>query len=158
MDQLHIRAGTSDDVEAILRVHSSSVLGLGQLSYNNEECQSWAFGLEVSQYRDAMTTGGETYLVALNAGKLVGFCSYKENEIVGLYVDPSTSRKGVGSLLIRAAEAGIASARPVTITLNSALSALEFYKSHGYRAEGTRLWKTRGGLEIEVCKMAKELA
>lgn len=157
MDELRIRVGTLEDVEAILKVHRQSILGLGQVSYTKEECQSWASGLEQGQYRDAMTRDGETYLVAENGENLVGFCSYKSNEIIGLYVDPAAGREGIGTRLMRAAEEEIAIDRPMLITLNAALSALAFYQSQGYGVISTRKWKTRGGLEIDVCEMTKEV-
>lgn len=150
-----IRTGNLNDVETIFDLHRRSILGLGRTSYTEAECKSWSAGLTPSQYENAMTHGGESYLVAEIEKTLVGFCSYKENEIIGLYVAPATSRRGVGTLLIRSAEADMATDPPVTITLNAALSASAFYRFHGYEETSARKWETRGGLEIDVCEMRK---
>lgn len=79
-----------------------------------------------------MESGGETYIVAESENKLVGFCSYKKNEIVGLYVDPSTNRKGIGTRLLQTAKDEISRSCPIKLTLNAALSALTFYQSQGH--------------------------
>ena len=153
MTSFHLRGGTTDDADAIFRVHRSSILTLGRTAYRPEECESWAVGLSPKKYIDAMTVGGETYFVIEMQGEVVGFCSFKGDEVIGLYVDPSSSRRGVGSLLLSAVEKEIFTARISTIRLNAALSALKFYQEQGFSEVGRKQWKTRGGVEIVVCAM-----
>lgn len=105
-----------------------------------------------------MTTGGESYLVIEDASKLLGFCSFKDNEIIGLYVDPTASRSGIGSKLLAAAENAIVNGRHKTIILNAALSAVQFYQFRDYEILRKRPWKTRGGLEIFICEMKKDIS
>ena len=158
MEKVQIRPGTPKDEWAIMHVHRQAILQLGRNSYSKEQCESWAEGVESGRYRSAMIDGGETFLLAEGREGLAGFCSYKKNEIVGLYVDPSTARKGIGTQLIRAAEDQIVTLCPDLITLNAALSALEFYQSTGYRVVRREYWKTKGGLKIEICAMMKKIA
>ncbi|QTG17161.1 GNAT family N-acetyltransferase (plasmid) [Agrobacterium tumefaciens] len=87
-----------------------------------------------------MVLNGETFLIAETNGSVVGFCSFKDNEIVGLYVDPQNSRQGVGSSLLRAAEDQIFATANSSIILNAALSALEFYLTHGFRGSCPSEW------------------
>ena len=158
MPRVRLRAGTEADSEAILGVHRRSILGLGKNVYSEAECVSWATGLGSDLYRGAMVGGGETFVVAEAGNDLVAFCSFKGAEIIGLYVDPAHGRKGIGSRLLQNAEERISTERPMSITLNAALSALGFYERHGYRTIMRKKWKTRGGLEIDVREMKKDFS
>jgi GNAT superfamily N-acetyltransferase len=104
-----------------------------------------------------MDEGDETFVIATVGESLAGFCSYTAREIVGLYVDPAFTRMRVGSHLLQRAEAQIGVDGANRVVLTAALSALPFYETHGYRPIRRRPWRTRGGLEIEVCDMEKPL-
>jgi len=150
-----LRPGVQTDANDLLALHRRSILQLGPSGYTKAECESWASGLTATGYIDAMTGGGETYLVAEVSGNVAGFCSYKANEVIGLYVDPKEARRGVGSMLLCEAEAAIVRCSETSIKLSAALTAKKFYQSHHYEVRFERLWKTRGGLEILVCGMEK---
>ncbi len=157
MSTHRLRAATVADAEAILGVHRHSILELGLSAYTAEECESWAAGLVAERYVEVMTTGGESFLVVEDAAGLCGFCSFKKGEICGLYVHPRAAGKGVGTMLLSRAEEVIRVDPPEAIRLGAALSALPFYRTRGYRILKRKKWKTRGGLEIEVCDMEKRL-
>ena len=153
------RPGTSDDAPAILRVHRDSILSRGLATYSLAEVESWAAGLVPEGYAKAMTDGGETFIVAIAAdGVLAAFCSFKDDEVKGLYVAPSAARRGVGGALLRQAEAAIRAAGHGRIRLDAALSGQAFYERHGYRVTARRGAKTRGGLVIPVVDMEKTLS
>ncbi len=158
MSAVSIRAATFEDASRFVQIHRRAILELGPASYTGRECDSWASGLQEDLYRKAMTSGGETFHVAEIDDHVIGFCSFREEEIIGLYVHPNHGRKGIGSALLASAESQI-SARPArVIRLNAALPAVEFYQFHGYRIIGRRSWKTRGGLSIGICRMVKDLS
>lgn len=151
------------DADALLAVHRRSVLQLGRGAYTQAECESWAAGLTPQHYVTAMSVKREVYRVACRGGDVAGSCSFKGTEIIGLYVDPSAARCGVGSALIRAAEHEIVGAHrvtdgPLTLRLTAALSAVAFYTAHGYRAGDAQDWTTRGGRVLRVHAMQKSLA
>jgi len=151
-----IRRGTPDDALAILRIHRHSILSLGIAAYGLAEVESWAAGLVPERYVEAMNEGGETFIVAVAAdGDVAGFCSFREDEVKGLYVAPTAARRGVGSALLRQAEAAIAAAGHGRI--GAALSGQAFYERRGYRVVERRGWKTRGGLVIAALAMEKML-
>jgi putative acetyltransferase len=144
-----IRAATPADAAAILRVHRQSILGLGIGTYSRAEAESWAAGLTAERYVQAMNGGGETFIVAVAAGSdLAGFCSFKDDSVIGLYVAPEWARRGIGSALLQRAEAVIAGAGHRRICLDAALSGQAFYERHGYRVTERRGGETRGGLVI----------
>lgn len=76
-----IRQGTNKDGHDLLSVHLDAICGLGPAAYTAEECESWASGLKAEGYSEAMSHGGEVFLVAETRGIVVGFCSYKDNEL-----------------------------------------------------------------------------
>ena len=62
-------------------------------------------------YVEAMVLGDEAFIVAEDtetaSDGVVGFCSWAADEVKGLYVAPGWARAGVGSALLRLAEAVI---------------------------------------------------
>ncbi len=130
-----------------MRVHRTSILILGREAYSLAEVESWAAGLAPERYVQAMGEGGETFIVAAAAdGTLAGFCSFKDDEVKGLYVAPEWARRGVGSALLRQAEATIAARGYRLIRIVASLSGQAFYERHGYRLLERRDWTSRGGL------------
>ena len=153
-----IRPAEKSDAKALLAVHRRSILELGVSAYAREECESWAAGLTSEGYVEAMTTGGEDYLVALSGTELVGFCSFKHDEVMGLFVVTEASGVGLGTRLLEHAETVMRNRGEVSFRLTAALSALPFYQRRGYCVRQRKPWKTRGGREIEVCDMQKRLS
>jgi len=153
-----LRPATPADAPAILRLHRDSILSLGIGSYSLAEVESWAAGLVAERYVEAMNKGGETFIVAAVAdGALAGFCSFGDDEVKGLYVAPEWARRGVGSALLRRAEATISAGGHRLIRIIASLSGAAFYERHGYRVVERRDWKSRGGLVSAALAMEKAL-
>jgi putative acetyltransferase len=153
-----IRAATPMDAAAILQVHQQSIRVLGSEVYSLAEVESWAAGLVPERYVEAMNEGGEIFIVAVATGDvLVGFCSFRDDEVKGLYVAPEWARRGVGSALLREAEAMMAAAGHRHIRLGASLSGQAFYEHHGYRVIEQHGWKSRGGLVMDAFAMEKAL-
>ena len=80
-----------------------------------------------------------TILVAETAGTLAGVVEVRRFEHVSmLFVDPAHQRNGIGRALLDAALALCAShaPKPPALTVNSAPSAVAFYKHAGFRPTG----------------------
>ncbi len=154
-----IRAGTPADANAIWQVHRRSILELGRDYYTQAEVESWAHGLVPKRYADNMAAGKETFYVAVDgAGTVIGFCSFREDEVRGLYVDPSMARCGAGGALLRRAEADLLASGQHRIWLRASRAGQPFYTAQGFEAVDEYPWKSRGGLEIMVQRMEKSLA
>lgn len=152
-----IRAATPADASAILELHRASILALGRSHYTQAEVESWAAGLVVERYTQIMESGEEAYIVAETAGgTLAGFCSFRNNEVVGLYVAPGWARRGVGSVLLQRAEAVIGATHRL-IRIGASLSGRRFYEVHGYAVTAGRKWQSRGGLVMDAVDMEKSL-
>jgi len=151
-----LRPGTPADGPALRDLHEASIRAFGVSAYSAEEVESWVGVLEPHRYGEAMTEGGEIFVVAEQAdGALAGFCSYKADEVIGLYVAPDRGRRGIGSALLAAAEAAIAAAGHGKIRIGASLSGRAFYEAKGHRVVAKRLWKSRGGLDMAALIMEK---
>lgn len=98
---------------------------------------------------------GERFIVAVQGGKIIGFCSYDRNEIMGLFATPHSARIGVGTQLLKRVEESISANGAEQIVLDAALSAVTFYTASGYVKLRSKPWLTRGGFELVSVKMQK---
>ncbi len=153
-----LRRGTPNDGDALLRVHQRAILTLGRRIYSDAQLESWASGNTAERYGAAMIEEEEIFEVAVNrkAG-VVAFCSRKDHEVRGLYVDPDWARLGIGRLLLQRAEAAIKAMGHHRVSIGASLVGLPFYESQGYRVLRHRHWKTGGGLFIPAAEMEKQL-
>jgi hypothetical protein len=62
----------------------------------------------------------------------IGWVEVDRDRVAGLYVSPSCSRRGVGSVLLALAETSILSSGYMTARLESSQNALNFYLRRGY--------------------------
>jgi predicted N-acetyltransferase YhbS len=158
----NIRAARPDDAPAIRLVHESSIRGLGPAAYTAAEVESWVGVLTVEKYVEAMMLGDEAFIVAEAAPTaggdgVIAFCSWARDEVKGLYVAPAWARRGVGTALLRLAEAAIVGAGHRTIRIGATLVGRPFYEAHGYAIVRHKKWKTRGGLAIDTLEMEKQV-
>lgn len=157
-DAYSIRDATPDDAEAIMAVHVRAILELGLSAYSQAEVESWAANLRPAGYRRVMTEKSELFEVAVEStGMVIGFCSLAENKILGLYVDPDWSRRGIASRFVARAERRMVDAGHDSVVILAALSGLPFYLAHGYALEETGEWETRGGLVLKTATVRKFL-
>ena len=114
-------------------------------------------------YVNAMA-GGEIFFIAIGElggqSEVLGFSSHRidENEHgVAVYVRAQAARFGIGSALLRSAEASAVGAGATSIHIDASLAAVEFYKANGFEEVGRgehRLWS---GREMACVFMRKNL-
>jgi GNAT superfamily N-acetyltransferase len=151
-----IRRGRPADADGLHAVHERAVRVLGRRVYNDSQIESWVHGNSPACYVEAMRDEGERFEVAVSRLRgIVGFCALKDKEVRSLYVDPDWSGLGVGSALLRRAEAMIAAAGHDKVVIGASLAGLPFYEQHGYSVVKHRHWRSRGGLLIPAADMEK---
>jgi GNAT superfamily N-acetyltransferase len=69
---------------------------------------------------------------------IVAWIATEASRIIGLYVDPSYSRRGFASRLLMVAEHELRASGVHTITLESSRNAEDFYLRHGYEPTADR--------------------
>ena len=110
--------------------------------------------------------GGEVFFIAVEAldGRetVLGFASdYRiEGSLHGAsaYVRGSAARRGVGSSLLRAAEAHARQRGATAVRIEASLSGVEFYKANGFTEVGRGDVTLTTGRPIACVFMRKELA
>jgi ribosomal-protein-alanine N-acetyltransferase len=105
----------------------------------DQECFAPGISYSRAELRHYMRRRGSFTLVAADAkGGIVGFLvayAGKPGHIITIDVVATTRRSGVGSQLLRAAEERLLAAGSSAVSLETAvdnISALSFYKRHGY--------------------------
>jgi putative acetyltransferase len=146
-----IRRAEPGDVDAIAAAHLDSIRSIGARYYPPDVVNDWAARVTGALYREAMARG-EVFFIAVNESggpDVFGFSSWgfdRDEHHVGVYVMGSASRVGVGTALLRAAEAAAIAAGAGSVHLDSSLAAVEFYRACGFEETGRgrhRLWSGR---------------
>lgn len=122
--------------------------------YSLDQRQSWAYGLDPDQYQ--VPENGH-FDVAEADGMVFAFCDHNASEVIGLYIDPSWQGRGIGSALLRQAEARMIVAGTRLARIHSALSSQSFYERHGYVIVERTEHRTRGGLMLPSTRLQKSI-
>jgi len=153
---IRIRRALEADSEVLWAVHQASVHELGAAAYTADEIEAWAGTRVPEDFRQAMTIGGETMIVAERLGAIVGFASLCGDEVRAVYVHPTRGR-GTGAPLLEALEQ-IAAARGVArVHLTSSLNAEAFYLARGYAPKRASTVVRGRGVALRVVEMEKVL-
>jgi ribosomal protein S18 acetylase RimI-like enzyme len=147
---------TAADGAALVRLHRRAILLVGVRAYSPVMAHSWAAGLVPEAYLEAQQAG-QAIEVAELFGAVVGFCGMKDDEILGLYVDPGFSGHGVGRALAERAFDRISEAGHDQVRVIAALSGVGFYEAMGFRPRRGLRHATRGGLAMPVLEMLRDL-
>jgi GNAT superfamily N-acetyltransferase len=162
---LAIRQADLSDADGIADAHRDSIRSIGHAFYPPADVEAWKDGLAGGLYRRAMT-GGEIFFIATGIVDgiplVLGFASdYRiEGPIHGtsVYVRGIAARRGVGSALLRRAEAHALAHGATSIRIEASLAGVEFYRANGYaelRRGETRL---TSGHPMACVFMRKEIA
>jgi N-acetylglutamate synthase-like GNAT family acetyltransferase len=105
-----------------------------------------------------MTAGGERYLVAERAGRLVGYAARREGEVTAVFVAPAHARTGVGAALLAALERQARREGAGSLFVLAARSAVGFYAAAGYRGGPRVAVPLPGGVALPAVRLRKRLS
>jgi putative acetyltransferase len=146
------RAGMPEDGAAMLSIHTRAIELVAVREYGEVMARSWSHGLTAEGYARSMADG-EIFEVAVCEGRVIGFCGYKDGEVCGLYVDPDFGRRGVASSLLAHALQALQRQGHRRVFVDSSITAVPFYRRHGFRVISERTRMTRGGIEIPTADL-----
>lgn len=157
------RAGSSD-VEAIAAAHRDSILSIGAAFYPPNVVADWQAGISRDLYLEAMERG-EVFFIATGLLQdrpiVLGFAS--DYPIEGtkhgtsVYVRGSAARRGIGSALLRLAEAYGVGNGATSFEIEASLAGVEFYKTNGFVEIGHGETRLGTGRTIGCVFMRKDL-
>lgn len=157
------RRALESDAEAVSRVHFAAVRGTGSAFYPSDVLQHWSpepSAARTEEFRRAILSGDELFVVVERAGSVVGFGSIvvTSSELRAVYVHPEAGRVGVGSKLLAELEALAVERGLGHLELSASLNAEKFYAKHGYEALGRHVHRLAPGVRLACWKMKKSLA
>jgi GNAT superfamily N-acetyltransferase len=179
MENFHLRVATATDVAEIRRLIDASVREL-QIDYTPGQRES---ALSTVFTVDSQLIADGTYFVAVSdTGRLAG-CggwSYRKTlyggdhqiekiaperldpaaeaaKIRAIFVHPDFARRGLGSLILAAAEDAAAAAGFRRFEMGSTLTGVKLYLLKGYRESARSDVPVGKGESIVVVRMVKEL-
>ena len=126
---MQIRRADPADEEALASIRRSAILGLAVPAMSREQAEQWAARAAADRIARAMRD--HDVWVAVD-GVAIGWVEVDRDRVAALYVSPSCSRRGVGSVLLARAETSIRSSGYTTTHLESSSNALDFYFRRGY--------------------------
>lgn len=133
-----VRRATERDAPSIAAAHLDSIHTLGPACYPSDVVAAWSEGLTPDLYVHAMR-GGEAFFVATGtiagAPAVLGFSTHRVDDDVdgaSVYVRGCAARRGIGTALLRMAEANARAHGATSIQIQASLVGVEFYRANGF--------------------------
>jgi len=130
---MHIRPALSTDAQRLLEIRWDAIMNLAD-EFGYAAAKHWADS--ASSDRTSFAIAHNSVWVAAFDSLVVGWIEVKVAKVKGLYVRPSSSRSGVGSILMAHAESAIQAQGEVALHLDASPNALPFYARLGYEVAG----------------------
>ena len=124
---MQIRRAEAADEEALASIRRRAILAVPAMS--REKAERWATRGAADRVARAMRE--HDVWVAVE-GAAIGWVEVDRDRVAALYVSPSWSRRGVGSVLLTFAETSIRNSGYTTARLESSQNALDYYLRRGY--------------------------
>ena len=146
-----IRAATHADAKAICSLHLSAVRALCAPHYAPEVIEGWLRGRVPEGYLPGIRSGS-TFVAEVDK-KVVGFGQSKPGEVLAVFVEPGSARRGIGSLLLERAlrDAGV---NKGVVRVEATINAVSFYESYGFRVVGQGTQR-RNDVDVPVVIMER---
>ncbi|MCP4419662.1 MAG: GNAT family N-acetyltransferase, partial [Chloroflexi bacterium] len=126
-----IREAAVADAQAILRLHTRSVLTLCRADYTTEQLEGWVSNSTLEKYQFRLKK--HRAYVAEQDGNTAGYVRWNPatNELCSIFVDPDYVRQGVATKLMATACEDAISHGVEAFWLDASLTAVPFYKAIG---------------------------
>ncbi|MGA2042878.1 MAG: GNAT family N-acetyltransferase [Roseiarcus sp.] len=138
-----IRAIAPTDAESIHAIHGLCLQRSLSGRYTREQIEAWMAG-RTPQGTLRAAEGGERFFVTEEAGAIAGYASWKEEELLSLFVHPDFQGRGIGSMLLAACFDDAARSDASISVVKSVLGAEGFYARHGFGVVGPGSMSKRG--------------
>ncbi len=130
-----VRQMVDEDADEIHEIHCACLTRTLTLHYTQEQIAAWMKGRTPAGYISA-ARGGERFFVAEADGRVVGFASWQDDELLSLFVHPDAQRLGLGSRLLDVCLKDAAAEGAAITRLKAAAGAAQFYARRGFAPVG----------------------
>ncbi|MEE6248822.1 MAG: GNAT family N-acetyltransferase [Bdellovibrionota bacterium] len=147
MRNIKIRKTKLEDIDAVMRVHSSSIRDLCSNDYSEDQIQLWsAVNYDEGIWQNSVLR--EHHLVLEVDGEIMGFCHScvqldGTGEIRELYLSKQIAGKGYGREIIEQSLDYLKNESCKKILINSTITAKAFYEKIGFQCEREKTVKVR---------------
>lgn len=153
---VRIRRARLSDAAAVAATMRASVRALARGTYDARRIARWS-SLPPLYHAWAMTSGGETYLVAEREGRVLGYAALRGREVTAVFVRPAVAARGVGRALLRALERLARRRAMSALFARAALGAVGFYERAGFHRGRPTSVPLPGGDRLPVVLVRKAL-
>jgi GNAT superfamily N-acetyltransferase len=158
------RLAHSEDAGAIALAHLDSIRSIGPAFYSPNVIEAWSAGLTPDVYVKAMEDG-EAFFIATGhldgEPAVLGFSTHRVDDAQdgpSVYVRGRAARQGIGTALLRLAEAHALAHGATSIQIQASLAGVEFYKANGFEELGRGQALLLSGQSMPCVFMRKVLA
>jgi GNAT superfamily N-acetyltransferase len=131
-----IRPAQLSDAKRLFEIRQQSILALAVPALSIEQATAWAGSRDLAWMEGVISTNA--LWVAASDDRLAGWVGLDGQRVIGLYVDPSRTCRGIGSQLLAFVERHLVSSGTRVIELEASWNAEAFYLHRGYRALAER--------------------
>lgn len=139
---MKIEKAEKHDLESIVDVIQDSIINLCHKDHlnKNEHLQAWLTERSEQNLQDILFNSHSRTFICICDGRIAGM-SHIDNsgELKLCYVHSQYTGKGIGRLLLEAAEQQAKAWGLVKITMTSTTTAMNFYLSQGYTQNGEQI-------------------
>ena len=151
-----IRRMSPGDAADLHRIHTQAVTAVCADYVEPAAVAAWLHGRTAEKYVEAADTGGETFwIAALEDGSVIGFASWRQDELISLFVDPAHHGRGVGRALFDACEKDAAENGHAPGRLTATLNAVSYYEALGFR-QIRESYREKQGQRIPHIEMTRD--
>jgi GNAT superfamily N-acetyltransferase len=149
-----VRRMRPEDASDAHTIHTQCLTRTLREQYNDEQRAAWLSGRSPEGYLRAAASG-EHFFVAEQEGAVIGFASWRDDELLALFVHPDEQMKSVGSTLLTACLDDAASQGHVITVLKATMGSVNFYERYGFRVI-TKEADVKLGVEIPHILMRRD--
>ncbi len=144
------------DIPYIVKIHKKCVLEKNAKFYSKAVIREWINQISEKAVKNQFKNS--LWYILKIGNKTIGFTqfSFKEKVLYQINIEPKYQNKGLGKFLYKFAENKFRKNHIKTISLNSTLNALRFYKSLGFKSSGKIKFKLNK-THVEMIKMQKNI-
>jgi putative acetyltransferase len=141
---VEIRRLRPEDAPGLHDVHTAAVRETCALLLTQAIVEAWLYGRTPEGYLSAAEDGESFWVAVDEAGGVVGFASWQDDELVALFIDPAAHGQGIGGRLFAACERDAAKADQAITCVNASLNAVSYYEALGFAVVGEGYQEKRG--------------
>jgi putative acetyltransferase len=161
VSKILIRSAKKEDAKGILEAQYSAIHETASKDYSPEVISAWSTPVTSERIQKYLSDSfpNETTVVAEINGEFAGFGSIVEidNELRAIYVGAKFGGRGVGTAILNELEKIAISKGCTKLQMVSSLTAVPFYRSHGYCEEARGTHTLRSGITMASVTMFKAL-